>query len=101
MDNGIKTPISSDHEMGGLLAAEYLIGLGYQKIVLVSPHSVNVSYLANLSLRIRGFSFALQQNNLPIRRDYFCFCAGEDQVVEAAKWINSSARSSDRHFCIK
>ena len=77
--------ISSDHEMGGFLAAEHLIGLGHQKIALVSPHSVNVSYLANLSLRIRGFIFALQQNNLPIRRDYFCFCAGEDQVAEAAK----------------
>ena len=77
--------ISSDHEMGGFLAAEHHIGLGHQKIALVSPHSVNVSYLANLSLRIRGFIFALQQNNLPIRRDYFCFCAGEDQVAEAAK----------------
>ena len=89
MDNGINTPISIDHEMGGLLAAEHLIGLGYQKIALLSPHSVNVSYLANLSLRIRGFSFALQQNNLPIRKDYFCFCDGEEQVAEAAKRLIS------------
>lgn len=81
--------ISSDHEMGGFLAAEHLIKLGHQKIALISPHCVNVAYLSNLSLRIRGFIFALQQNHIPICRDYFCFCADteqdEAQVAGAAK----------------
>ena len=60
--------IGTDHRMGGYLAAEHLIRLGYKRLAYVTPEVNNPLS----KLRYKGFEEALSDNGMP---------AGEDLIV--------------------
>ncbi len=58
--------VAIDNKMGGLLAVEYLIGLGHKKIATVTGN-VHTQSGAH---RLEGYKKALQEKNISVRLEY-------------------------------
>lgn len=57
--------VTLNHEMGGLIAGNYLISLGHRKIACIT----GPSNLEDSRLRLKGFKRALKENNIEFKSD--------------------------------
>lgn len=91
--------VSVDNYQAGYEATEYLAGLGYQKIGMISADNENVSTIQ----RARGFRDAMKEAGLAYEEQYITCTDGDYSYagsLEAAKKLLSREDRPQALFCI-